>query len=105
VSGSCICIFDSVESRGQCLGFGHVLEHVQRGSYPSHSGCSSGKYGEKVLAICRVCDVSSAVSSDVECPFVDIIKVKATFSQGRSLPEAMAEPEPALGLAIVRGKS
>lgn len=79
MAGSCICIFNCAKSRGQCLGFGHVSEPVQRGSWSSHSGWSNGKYGEKVLAIRRVSDVNSIASSDVKRPFVDIMKVKTTL--------------------------
>jgi hypothetical protein len=86
MSGSCICIFDSVESRGQCRGLGHVPEPVRWRSCPSRSGWSSGKYGKKLLAIRRVSDVSSTASSDVGRPVVDIIKVEATLGEAEVFP-------------------
>jgi hypothetical protein len=52
------------------------------------------------LAIRRVSDVSSVASGDVECPFVDTIKVEATLGRDGSLPETMVEP--ALELAVVQ---
>jgi hypothetical protein len=52
----------------------------------SRSGWSGGKYGEKLLVIRRVSDVSSAASNDVGCPFVDNITAEAPLGRGRSLP-------------------
>jgi hypothetical protein len=54
-----------------------------------------------LLVIHRVFDVSSAASSDIRRPFVDIIKGEGILGQGESLTEAMVEP--ALGLAVVQG--
>ena len=47
---------------------------------------------KKLLAICRVSNVSSTTSGDVGRPFVGIIKAEATLGRGGSLPETVAEP-------------
>jgi hypothetical protein len=86
MSSSCICIFDCVENRGQCLGLGLVPEPVQWRSCPSHSGWSCGKYDKKLLAIRRVSDVSSAASDDVGRPFVGIIKAEAMLGEAVVFP-------------------
>jgi hypothetical protein len=76
MSGSCICIFDYVESRGQSRALSHVPKPVWWGSCPSRSGWSSGKYVKNILVIRRVSDVSSVASDDVGHPFVDITRPK-----------------------------
>jgi hypothetical protein len=48
-SGSCICIFDYTESRGQDRGLGHVREPTCWGSCPCRSGWCSAEYDEKPL--------------------------------------------------------
>jgi hypothetical protein len=99
VSGSCICIFDCAESRGQCQGLGRAPKPVRWRSCTSRSGWSSGKYGKKLLAIRRVSDISSTASSDGGRAVVGIIKAEAMLGRDRSLLDAMDEP--ALGFAVV----
>lgn len=79
ISGSCICIFDQAESRGQVLGLRHVPEPVRWRSCLSRSGWISGKYGEKLLAIRGVSNISSVASGDVGRRFFDTIKAKTTL--------------------------
>jgi hypothetical protein len=53
--GSCICIFNYAESRGQGRGLGHVPEPFLWGNCPGRSGWRSGKYSENLLIIHQLC--------------------------------------------------